>query len=83
MYSDFFSQEFSRLSITFMNSCCSFQGSPSEEIHFKIESDEAHMEETSFSGQDISIEHSDILEWAKVVIQLSLVHFIYYNLSSI
>ncbi|XP_022888293.1 uncharacterized protein LOC111403884 isoform X3 [Olea europaea var. sylvestris] len=46
-------------------STSSFQGSPSEEIHFKIESDEAHMEETSFSGQDISIEHSDILEWAK------------------
>ncbi|KAL2501410.1 DENN (AEX-3) domain-containing protein [Forsythia ovata] len=43
----------------------SFQGSPSEDRHFRSDVDEAHMEETSFSGQYFSTEHSDILEWAK------------------
>ncbi|CAI9761106.1 unnamed protein product [Fraxinus pennsylvanica] len=45
--------------------CESLQGSQSEDRHFKSDGDEAPTEETSFSGQDISIEHIDILEWAK------------------
>lgn len=47
---------------------CSFQGSPAEGRHFRSDADEAEMEEPSFSGQDDSSEHSDILDWAKVLI---------------
>ncbi|KAI3447200.1 hypothetical protein Pfo_003865 [Paulownia fortunei] len=43
----------------------SFQGSPSEDRHFRSDVDEAETEEASSSGQEIFSEHSDILEWAK------------------
>ncbi|XP_011078073.1 uncharacterized protein LOC105161915 [Sesamum indicum] len=46
-------------------SSSSFQGSPSEDRHFRSDIDEAETEEGSSSGQDIFSEHSDILEWAK------------------
>ncbi|KAK4432825.1 DENN domain-containing protein 5B [Sesamum alatum] len=46
-------------------SSSSFQGSPSEDRHFRSDVDEAETEEGSSSGQDIFSEHSDILEWAK------------------
>ncbi|KAI5674288.1 hypothetical protein M9H77_14652 [Catharanthus roseus] len=46
-------------------SSSSFQGSPAEGRHFRSDADEAEMEEPSFSGQDDSSEHSDILDWAK------------------
>ncbi|KAK6152004.1 hypothetical protein DH2020_014639 [Rehmannia glutinosa] len=46
-------------------SSSSFQGSPSEDRHFRSDVDEAETEEASSSGQDIFSEHSDILEWAK------------------
>lgn len=42
---------------------CSFQGS-NEDINFRSFTDEAELEEASFSGQ--SSDHGDILEWAKV-----------------
>lgn len=44
----------------------SFQGSPSEDRHFRSDFDETETEEASFSGQDDSSQHSDIVEWAKV-----------------
>ncbi|KAA8534780.1 hypothetical protein F0562_029778 [Nyssa sinensis] len=43
----------------------SFQGSPSEDRNFRSDIDEAEIEEASFSGQEDSSDHSDILEWAK------------------
>ncbi|XP_060190142.1 uncharacterized protein LOC132619210 isoform X3 [Lycium barbarum] len=43
----------------------SFQGSPSEDRHFRSDFDETETEEASFSGQDDSSQHSDIVEWAK------------------
>ncbi|KAL2533250.1 DENN (AEX-3) domain-containing protein [Abeliophyllum distichum] len=46
-------------------SSSSFQGSPSEDRHFRSDVDETETEEASSSGQDIFSEHSDILEWAK------------------
>ncbi|CAK9140998.1 unnamed protein product [Ilex paraguariensis] len=42
-----------------------FQGSPSEDRNFRSDIDEAEIEEASFSGQEYTSEHSDILEWAK------------------
>ncbi|XP_057467763.1 uncharacterized protein LOC130757121 [Actinidia eriantha] len=47
------------------DSSSSFQGSPSEDRIFRSDPDEAEMEEASFSGQEYSSDHSDILEWAK------------------
>lgn len=46
-------------------SSSSFQGSPSEDRNFRSDIDETETEEASFSGQDDSSDHSDILEWAK------------------
>lgn len=46
-------------------SSSSFQGSPSEDRHFRSDFDETETEEASFSGQDDSSQHSDIVEWAK------------------
>nr|GME11691.1 DENN (AEX-3) domain-containing protein [Ipomoea batatas] len=46
------------------DSSYSFQGSPSEDRHFRSDIDEAETE-VSFSGQDESSQNSDILEWAK------------------
>ncbi|KAL3830032.1 hypothetical protein ACJIZ3_018834 [Penstemon smallii] len=46
-------------------SSSSFQGSPSEDRHFRSDVDEVETEEASSSGRDIFSEHSDILEWAK------------------
>ncbi|KAL6974605.1 hypothetical protein U1Q18_028788 [Sarracenia purpurea var. burkii] len=46
-------------------SSSSFQGSPSEDRNFRSDLDEGEVEEASFSGQEYSSDHSDILEWAK------------------
>jgi len=46
-------------------SSSSFQGSPSEDRHFRSDVEETETEEASSSGQDIFSEHGDILEWAK------------------
>ncbi|XP_019151526.1 PREDICTED: uncharacterized protein LOC109148156 isoform X6 [Ipomoea nil] len=46
------------------DSSYSFQGSPSEDRHFRSDIDEAETE-VSFSGRDESSQNSDILEWAK------------------
>ncbi|KAJ8568766.1 hypothetical protein K7X08_030988 [Anisodus acutangulus] len=46
-------------------SSSSFQGSPSEDRYFRSDFDETETEEASFSGQDDSSQHSDIVEWAK------------------
>ncbi|XP_015082710.1 uncharacterized protein LOC107026315 [Solanum pennellii] len=46
-------------------SSSSFQDSPSEDRHFRSDFDETETEEASFSGQDDSSQHSDIVEWAK------------------
>ncbi|CAI9100703.1 OLC1v1037862C3 [Oldenlandia corymbosa var. corymbosa] len=46
-------------------SSSSFQDSPAEGRNFRGDVDETEMEEPSFSGQDHSSEHNDILEWAK------------------
>ncbi|XP_019151525.1 PREDICTED: uncharacterized protein LOC109148156 isoform X5 [Ipomoea nil] len=46
------------------SSYSSFQGSPSEDRHFRSDIDEAETE-VSFSGRDESSQNSDILEWAK------------------
>ncbi|KAK3034490.1 hypothetical protein RJ639_032479, partial [Escallonia herrerae] len=46
-------------------SSSSFQGSPSEDINFRSDVEEADVEEASSSGQDDSSEHGDMLEWAK------------------
>ncbi|KAL3532682.1 hypothetical protein ACH5RR_006203 [Cinchona calisaya] len=46
-------------------SSSSFQGSPGEGRHVRSDVDDTDMEEPSFSGQDDSSEHNDILEWAK------------------
>lgn len=46
-------------------SSSSFQGSPGEDRHFRSDFDETETEEASFSGQDDSSQHSDIVEWAK------------------
>ncbi|KAJ8526541.1 hypothetical protein K7X08_029018 [Anisodus acutangulus] len=46
-------------------SSSSFQGSPNEDRHFRSDFDETETEEASFSGQDDSSQHSDIVEWAK------------------
>ncbi|GAA0168933.1 hypothetical protein Leryth_002338 [Lithospermum erythrorhizon] len=46
-------------------SSSSFQGSPCEDRHFRSDVDESETDEASFSGQDDSSEHNDILEWAK------------------
>lgn len=46
-------------------SSSSFQGSPADGRHFRSDVDEGEMDEPSFSGQDDSSEHSDILDWAK------------------
>ncbi|KAM7276143.1 hypothetical protein ACFE04_018009 [Oxalis oulophora] len=43
----------------------SFQGSPCEDRHFRCVVDGTETEEASSSGQDDSIDHNDILEWAK------------------
>ncbi|KAF3672852.1 DENN domain-containing protein isoform 2 [Capsicum annuum] len=43
----------------------SFQGSRSEDRHFRSDFDEIEAEEASFSGQDDSSQYSDIVEWAK------------------
>ncbi|PHU04599.1 hypothetical protein BC332_25421 [Capsicum chinense] len=43
----------------------SCQGSRSEDRHFRSDFDEIEGEEASFSGQDDSSQHSDIVEWAK------------------
>ena len=45
---------------------CSFQGSPSEDRNFRSDVDDMETEEASFSGQEDSSDHIDILEWAKV-----------------
>ncbi|KAL0315827.1 UNVERIFIED_CONTAM: hypothetical protein Sradi_5460900 [Sesamum radiatum] len=58
-------------------SSSSFQGSPSEDRHFRSDIDEAETEEGSSSGQDIFSEHSDILEWAKVGILYSRCIFVW------
>ncbi|CAK9144171.1 unnamed protein product [Ilex paraguariensis] len=46
-------------------SSSSLRGSPTEDRNFRRDIDEVEMEEASFSGQECSNEHSDILEWAK------------------
>lgn len=46
---------------------CSFQGSPSEDRNFRSDVDDTETEEASFSGQEDSSGHIDILEWAKVL----------------
>ncbi|CAL5443447.1 unnamed protein product [Camellia sinensis] len=46
-------------------SSTSFQGSPSEDRIFRSDLDEVETEEASFSGQEYSSDHSDILDWAK------------------
>lgn len=46
-------------------SSSSVQGSPCEDRHFRSDVDESETDEASFSGQDDSCEHSDVLEWAK------------------
>ncbi|KAK6139655.1 hypothetical protein DH2020_026600 [Rehmannia glutinosa] len=46
-------------------SSSSFQGSSSEDRHFRSDLDEAETEEASSSGRDFFSEQSDILEWAK------------------
>ncbi|OVA06839.1 DENN domain [Macleaya cordata] len=46
-------------------SSSSFQGSPSEDRHFRSDVDEADTEEASSSGQEDSSDYSDVLEWAK------------------
>ncbi|GMQ07351.1 hypothetical protein CsSME_00051574 [Camellia sinensis var. sinensis] len=46
-------------------SSTSFQGSPSEDRIFRSDLDEVEAEEASFSGQEYSSDHSDILDWAK------------------
>ncbi|KAF5934698.1 hypothetical protein HYC85_025827 [Camellia sinensis] len=42
-----------------------FPGSPSEDRIFRSDLDEVETEEASFSGQEYSSDHSDILDWAK------------------
>lgn len=61
----FHSQTFIKTDILFALLFRSFQGSPSEDRHFRSDIDEAETE-VSFSGQDESSQNSDILEWAKV-----------------
>ncbi|KAF2304096.1 hypothetical protein GH714_027158 [Hevea brasiliensis] len=46
-------------------SSSSFQGSPSEDRNFRSDVDDTETEEASFSGQEESNDHMDILEWAK------------------
>ncbi|KAJ8750860.1 hypothetical protein K2173_016041 [Erythroxylum novogranatense] len=46
-------------------SSCSFQGSPSDDGNFRSDVDDIETEEASFSGQEDSSDHIDILEWAK------------------
>ncbi|KAI9392835.1 hypothetical protein POPTR_006G143000v4 [Populus trichocarpa] len=46
-------------------SSSSFQGSPSEDRNFRSDVDDMETEEASFSGQEDSSDHIDILEWAK------------------
>ncbi|KAJ9183750.1 hypothetical protein P3X46_007562 [Hevea brasiliensis] len=46
-------------------SSSSFQGSPSEDRNFRSDIDDTETEEASFSGQEDSNDHMDILEWAK------------------
>ncbi|CAK7352474.1 unnamed protein product [Dovyalis caffra] len=46
-------------------SSSSFQGSPSEDRNFRSDVDDTETEEASFSGQEDSSDHVDILEWAK------------------
>ncbi|KAG9140936.1 hypothetical protein Leryth_010455 [Lithospermum erythrorhizon] len=46
-------------------SSSSFQYSPCEDRHFRSDVDESERDEASFSGQDHSGEHSDVVEWAK------------------
>ncbi|KAF2287147.1 hypothetical protein GH714_038427 [Hevea brasiliensis] len=46
-------------------SSSSFQGSPSEDRNFRSDVDDTETEEASFSGQEDSNDHMDILEWAK------------------
>lgn len=48
------------------NMWCSFPGPPSEDRNLRSDVHELEMEEASFSGQEDSSEHDDILEWAKV-----------------
>uniref|UniRef100_A0A2P2LR17 Uncharacterized protein LOC105637951 n=1 Tax=Rhizophora mucronata TaxID=61149 RepID=A0A2P2LR17_RHIMU len=43
----------------------SFQGSPSEDRNFRSDVDDTETEEASFSGQEDSSDHNDVLEWAK------------------
>ncbi|XP_057968260.1 uncharacterized protein LOC131157859 isoform X2 [Malania oleifera] len=47
------------------DSSSSFQGSLSDDRNFRSDIDETETEEASFSGQEDSTDHSDILEWAK------------------
>lgn len=51
---------------------CSFQGSPGEDRNFRSDVDDMETEEASFSGQEDSSDHNDILEWAKVCICIVL-----------
>lgn len=67
----FHSQTFLKTDILFTLLLSSFQGSPSEDRHFRSDIDEAETE-VSFSGQDESSQNSDILEWAKVDLPLNL-----------
>ncbi|KAK4746830.1 hypothetical protein SAY87_025867 [Trapa incisa] len=46
-------------------SSSSFQSSPIEDRHFRSDIDDTETEEASFSGQDETSDHADILEWAK------------------
>ncbi|XP_065849446.1 uncharacterized protein [Euphorbia lathyris] len=46
-------------------SSSSFQGSPSEDRNFRSDIDDTETEEASFSGQEDSNDHTDILEWSK------------------
>ncbi|XP_050217459.1 uncharacterized protein LOC126668297 isoform X3 [Mercurialis annua] len=46
-------------------SSSSFQGSPSEDRHFRSDVDDTETEEASVSGQEDTNDHMDILDWAK------------------
>ncbi|XP_031382129.1 uncharacterized protein LOC116196519 isoform X2 [Punica granatum] len=46
-------------------SSSSFQSSPIEDRNFRSDLDDMETEEASFSGQDDTSDHADILEWAK------------------
>ncbi|KAF9680402.1 hypothetical protein SADUNF_Sadunf06G0117500 [Salix dunnii] len=46
-------------------SSSSFQGSPCEDRNFRSDVDDMETEEATFSGQEDSSDHNDILEWAK------------------